>query len=414
MCISDIYWMEHSIMVSEVAPLSELRVGAVLVSECNELICSAYSGEIRGASWLTVLLRKLHELSMPRVEKAYITINTLSDKGSFDLVDFLEGVQLKEVYVGLPDPALSRYLEIDPVITLDCVFRYPDNLQRKILEQNECFFSASGQNIKNSPYYSEKRIGNLVIDGLRAQGFELSREEVHVGRGRGLLVEALCKRYEISYETAVSVVGHVLSEAFNTKYGAYDYSKDTRSFDLEWQKNFISLYKKISGAPLRDMNILNVGVGGGNEAIALFSECGRVTFVDIAYDGLNNILRELPNARVLVASADDLSAIPDDSYNLYVSLRTYNSAFFNIKEAIDEAYRVLRDGAVIIISVANGFLYPEQGAVIPGLIVPGTEFVDIYRGMDMAKIVYKELTRVGFRDINFFPTNTEIYLSAVV
>lgn len=106
-------------------------------------------------------------------------------------------------------------------------------------------------------------------------------------------------------------------------------------------------------------------------------------------------------------------SIPDKIYDLYVSLRTYNSSFFDIKEALLEAYRVLKYNGVIIISVANGFLYSEQNCIIPGLILPGTEFIDIYRGMDTTKQICTELIHAGFKNIQIFPTNTEIYLSAV-
>lgn len=118
-------------------------------------------------------------------------------------------------------------------------------------------------------------------------------------------------------------------------------------------------------------------------------------------------------AHIIVSSADDLSSIPDDNYDLYISLRTYNSSFFNIKGAISEAYRVLKPNAAIIISVANGFLYPEKHCIIPGLIIPGTEFVDIYRSMDTAKLIFAELLHAGFKDIQLFPTTTEIFVSAI-
>lgn len=103
------------------------------------------------------------------------------------------------------------------------------------------------------------------------------------------------------------------------------------------------------------INILNVGVGGGHEAIALFSNCTHVTFVDIVQSSLERIKEHIPLSKIIVSSAGSLFSIPDNSYDLYVSLRTYNSSFFDIKEAISEAHRVLKTDAVIIISVANGF-----------------------------------------------------------
>ncbi len=78
-----------------------------------------------------------------------------------------------------------------------------------------------------------------------------------------------------------------------------------------------------------------------------------------------------------------------------------------------EAHRILKPNALIIISVANVFLCSERHCIIPGLIIPGTEIVDIYRGIDTIKLIYGEIVQVGFKNIQVWPTNTEIYLSAV-
>lgn len=97
-----------------------------------------------------------------------------------------------------------------------------------------------------------------------------------------------------------------------------------------------------------------------------------------------------------------------------MSLRTYNSSFFDISKALSEAYRVLKNDGVVIISIANGFLCLENQRIIPGLIIPGTEFVDIYRGFDMIKNLYVELINKGFINIQFFPTVVELFISAKV
>lgn len=174
----------------------------------------------------------------------------------------------------------------------------------------------------------------------------------------------------------------------------------------------MSFCKRSSVKSMAAMKILNVGVGGGYEAIALFSNCAHVTFVDVAQGGLEKIKKQIPLSNIITSSADDLSAVLDSSYDLYVSLRTYNSSFFDIKGAISEARRVLKPNAIIIISVANGFLCPERRCVIPGLIIPGTEFVDLYRGMEIAKLIHTEFLQAGFQNIQRLFTNTEIYLSA--
>lgn len=413
MNVNSMYWMRYSIDISKKVSPSLLQVGTVLISEKNKLLCSAYSGENRNESWYGVLLKKIQKLKIFHAQSIYLTINTLSIGCSFDLIELLKKVSINEIYIGLPDPALICYWDNDPAITFNCVYRYPDKLQREILEQNYWIFSESKQNIKYSPYYSENRISNLVIEKLKLKGFVISKDELNVNKKKSAIASILCDRYGIEYSEAINIVCDVVSGAFSSKYASYNYSDDTRSLDVDWKENFISVYKRSSEKDLSAINILNVGVGGGHEAVALFSNCTHVTFVDIVQSSLEKIKEQIPLSKIVVSSAGNLFSIPDKSYDLYVSLRTYNSSFFDIREAISEAHRVLKTDAVIIISVANGFLCPEKHSIVPGLIIPGTEFVDIYRGINTSKLIQNEFVRLGFKNIQLIPTNTEIYLLAI-
>ncbi len=407
------HWMKYSIDISKSVSSSYLHVGAVLVSDQNELLCSAYTCEERDKLWYDVILTKVQKLNVSCAQSLYITINTLSADAKFDVLALLTIVSIKELYIGLPDPALTKYFDDDPVTSFQNVYRYPDELQREILGVNENFFTNSQQCIKRSPYYSENRISNLVIDKLQSKGLDVSKTELDLNKRKFELANLIHIKYGIEYEEANSIVSNVLAEAFNSKYSTYTYSYDTRSLDSDWKNRFMSFYKELSAIPLSNLNILNVGVGGGQEAIDLFLDCYNITFVDIAQGGLERIKEQIPLSKTLVASADNLFSIPNHTYDLYVSLRTYNSSFFDIKEAIKEANRVLKTHAMIIISVANGFLYPKHNCIIPGLIIPGTEFVDIYRSMETTKVIKDELIRAGFHDVQIFSTNTEIYLSAI-
>lgn len=406
-------WMRHALEAAQKAPQSGRRVGVALVSESNELICSAFEGEVRGASWYRSLRGKMRQLGTSSARSVFLTVNTLSADRSFELAELLKEVRVDRVYIGLPDPALSSYLDDDPVTARGHVHRFPDDLQREILEQNRDFYAASEQNIDRNPHYSAHRISEAVSTGLGSRGFALSRSDVNANRGRGALASLLCQRYGIGSEEADRAVGGALSKAFDAKYGSYDYEVDARAANPGWADDFMSVYRSASAMPLPAVDVLNVGVGAGVEAAALFSNCPKITFVDIAERGLANIGGRIPSSRTLVSGAEDLSALPDDSFDLYVSLRTYNSSFFDTSAAASEAHRVLKPGAAIIVSVANGFLYTQRGCVIPGLIIPGTEFVDLYRGMDTADLIGAELDRAGFKDVQIHPKTTEIYLTAV-
>lgn len=165
---------------------------------------------------------------------------------------------------------------------------------------------------------------------------------------------------------------------------------------------------------MESKKIVNVGVSDGTEAIELFLKCKDITFVDIAPSGLKKIKYKMRTSNIVASKAENLLHLSSDSYDLYISLRTYNSSFFDIKKAINEVHRILKQKAIIIISVANGFLCSEHRRIIPGLIIPGTNFVDIYRGFNMIKKIAINLNKEGFSDIRIFPTNGEIYISAII
>ena len=404
-------WMKYSIDVANGMNDSNLHVGAVAVSSENQLICSAFSD--KNINWTTKLISSLNNKKFKNVHSLYLTINTLNDNNDFNINELLKEIDINNIYLGVPDPNLTYYSQKDPVITLKNVYRYPDDLQKKILEQNLEYFYTSKQNIRFSPYYSIKRISNLVIYKLRERGINISKEELNSNKQIGELTTYIVEKYGFKWEDTNNIVDAVLSEAFDEKYASYNYSEDARSINTDWKKNFISVCSKLLSDSIEDKKIVDVGVGSGNEAVELFFDCKNMTFVDIAQNGLKKIKRKMPDSNIIVSKAENLSHLSSNSYDMYVSLRTYNSSFFDIKKAIFEAHRVLKQDAIIIVSIANGFLCPEYKYIIPGLIIPGTEFVDIYRGFNMIKEIAIEFAKERFRNIQIFPTNGEIYISAI-
>lgn len=159
---NSVYWMNYSIAIAQQADPSLLRVGSVLVSKDNKLLCSAYTGEEYGHTWCSLLLNKIRKLKISDAQSIYLTIHTLSRPHTFDLVALLAEIHIKEIYIGLPDPALSSYLNDDLAITHEYVYRYPDELQHKILESNVRFYTESNQSIKYSPYYSSYIFAKII------------------------------------------------------------------------------------------------------------------------------------------------------------------------------------------------------------------------------------------------------------
>ena len=394
---NDLHWMNYSIENANTCNNSSLCVGAVLVSKEGELICSSFNSSNKSKSWVTTLLESLYRKNLKEVDSLYLTINTLTND-ELDINILLDKIKIKNIYLGLPDPRLTLYLSNDPIVNRNNIYRYPEYLQSKILKQNEKKYLNSKQHLSNCSYYSTQRIGNLLVSKLKESGLNISQKKVYESNKVAGLIKFLENKYNMKYDDAMKFINEGLKYAFNEKYSSYNYCYDVRSLDDSWKENFISICEKMINGSINDKKILNVGVGSGTEATNLFSNCKDITFVDIAPIGLEKIKNKHPQATIVNSMAEDLP-LTDDMYELYVSLRTYNSTFFDVKKSLSEAYRVLKHNGVIIISIANGFLNYKENSIISGLIIPGLDFVDIYRGIDMVRNLSKEFSNNNFKNV---------------
>lgn len=379
----------------------------VIVANNGKILCSNKYQD--NNDWAEYILSRLKNLNIHEAEELYLTINTYKE-GNFSLNKIIQKIIIHQIYIGLPDPKLNRYLKNDPVLQLQNVKRYPENLQRIIISKNHDSFSNSLQSIKNNIYYSEKRISEFVKEQLSKYGLDISKEEISNNKTKDKLITLLIDKYNFSIKDANYIVNTSLSNAFNKKYSLYDYKNDVRSINDAWSDNFYKACKALS-CDLFNENIIDIGVGSGNEASVLFKDCKCITFVDIAPDGLKKVKNIIPQSKIIVSSAENLEMINNNEYDIYISLRTFNSSFFNIEKALNEAKRILKTNSRIMISIANGFL-SSNSSIITGLIIPGTEFVDIYKGLDSVKYLSHIMYRLGFEEFKLLTTSEELYLLA--
>lgn len=85
-----LYWMNYSINIANGSKDNNLRVGAVLVTEDNKLVCSAYTDECSGLSWYEILLSKIEKINVNKAYYLFLTVNTLFSESEFDLNKLME------------------------------------------------------------------------------------------------------------------------------------------------------------------------------------------------------------------------------------------------------------------------------------------------------------------------------------
>ena len=170
----------------------------------------------------------------------------------FDLNRILEQFRVNNLYIGLPDPTVTRYLANDPFLNIENIIRFPISLQRDILTLNKQYYLDSYQSIRKSPYYSRNRISDLVIDKLRHSGMYVSKKELNHNRNIAELCNYICRRYHLETHEVSMLLDKILSESFNAKYSAYTYDHDARSVRTQWSEFFHKVYTTIEKGKLED------------------------------------------------------------------------------------------------------------------------------------------------------------------
>ncbi len=306
---NDLLWMRYSIEIAQIS--KGLCVGVVAIRD-NTLIYCAHNIENNSSSWLDNFLKQVKENE--KFDNLYLSINTISEDGDFDLNKLLRHIAVNKIYIGLPDHKLEQLYDFDPLIKLN-IDRYPDELQKLIVKQNYDYYMNSKQNIQYSPYYANVRISNLIIKELSALGIEINKRDLETHKKISALIEFILQKYKINSDELTLAINKILSKAFGEKYSSYDYSQDIRSLSLTWENNFYDICKKTFKTPLSEQKILNVGVGSGDEAKALFCDCRDIIFVDIARQGLHKIKSYMPFAKTLCSRAENLLKLKDNSYD---------------------------------------------------------------------------------------------------
>jgi len=111
--------------------------------------------------------------------------------------------------------------------------------------------------------------------------------------------------------------------------------------------------------------------------------------------------------KYIQGEAEDLNKIHTASHDLYISLRSYQSSFFNIEDSVIEASRVTRRRGTAIISIPH--IYVENGKVARGLQKSGSHFLDPHLPWELSDRVRRALYQAEF-DCSIYTGDFEIYI----
>ncbi|TDU80801.1 diaminohydroxyphosphoribosylaminopyrimidine deaminase [Prosthecobacter fusiformis] len=396
------------------------KVGAVIVDENGTVVAKAHRGEQgRGDHAEFIAISKAIQAGFKDFSRATIfaTLEPCTHRGhgKTPCAERIVNTGFGRIYIGAldPNPVIvghgETFLRMRQGLIVE---RFPSELERQIREDNREFWNLfSSAHLPSTSLYIQVRVSDVILSKLRSAGVDIDHiptEDDYSLRDLASYVYGRGKFHSKTRKEILDFLVEARSSAFDQKYSSYTYDQDARKIEERWKKEFPGILKRFKVYDFPKRRILNVGIGNGLEGVGLFEHCINFTGVDIAPESLTKAQTKFPRATFIKDSAESLDEISDQSQDIYVSLRTYQSAFFDIQESVRQAYRVLAPGGIFIASIANA--YVEGNVFVRGLLPHGSKNVDQDCAPNLANAIRHILTKHRFDDVGVHSGKAEEYV----
>ena len=258
--------------------------------------------------------------------------------------------------------------------------------------------------------YILQRTPDIILNEIQKN--RLNADDINIVRGfnvNDLIRRLVTLNPENTQDKLIECVIRARKIAFTSKYA--DPREDEKLVDLEdlhvadlrtWESYLTDFLGDIGIFDFKNLNVLDVGIGNAWASHSFLSKLHNLTGVDVSNKALDYAKAKLPNANLVVGAAENLNMIDSFSVDLYVSLRTYQSTLFDIKQSIHEAYRVLAKGGGIVITIPIMFLVKDKSGSITGtlqgLIPSGSTTPSIEYANEISARICWYLELLGFTD----------------
>ena len=266
------------------------------------------------------------------------------------------------------------------------------------------------ENFNNSIYFT-CRISDYIKYYLIQNGVsnnQLPPPTIHSKQG---FIDYLSSQ---GIDDAAILVDAAINYAFDKKYFKYyAIEKDVHEYSDEWIMDFQSILKKLNiYDKLNELTILNVGCNDATQMEKLIGQnFNELYLVDVGIRSLLNAKKIFPDSTIMNTNADSLSGISNNSIDLYLSFRTYNSSLLNTEGSISELNRVLADDGKVILSIPNGYV-DKDGIFCHGLKPHGEDYIDECYPFEIVGIIIFYLSKYNFKNIEVLNSFYEIYIFA--
>jgi len=280
----------------------------------------------------------------------------------------------------------------------------------KIFLKHASQLPRQGERLESSIYVSQK-IPDIVRQELQKKSIDITAVKFSLDLTISDLERICCILYpDMDSKQIRKVVREARAIAFETKYADRTEKDDERFTDIErWKEEFRDLLSDLGIQKFNKKRVINVGISNCLEAEGLFDKIEEFIGIDLSPKALEGAKGNCPKLKCIVNDAEDLHGIENGSQDVYISLRTYQSTLFDINAALFEAYRVLRPGGWIVISISNTFIDETKG-ILKGLLLPESSEVDPDLPYRFISKIRERLKMLNFESIGMRMGMVEDYI----
>jgi SAM-dependent methyltransferase len=269
---------------------------------------------------------------------------------------------------------------------------------------------AGGERLSAASLYVRQSVREMMEETLRPAGIDLAS----IPQGSTATLRMVIRRCQLKYpaldpQMVAQKIADARALAYEQKYAQRSAKDDERhrAFD-EWENELHALLRHLGIRDFARCRAINVGIGNGLEHPFCYRDCQELLGVDLSAKALAQAAQVIPTLATHCAEAEDLQGVASHAFDLYLSLRTYQSTFFDIGEALFSAWRVLANGGRAVISIP--YVYVEQGRLLNGLLRPGGHDLDPDLPYEIADTVRRGLQNLGFEELGMHTGLFEIYV----
>jgi geranylgeranyl reductase family protein len=218
----------------------------------------------------------------------------------------------------------------------------------------------------------------------------------------------------VAYDGFVQDVFAALQHAYDQKYGVWDDVNDLRTlYPDSWYTSILPHTSSLRPGA----RILGVGINDGREIRQLFDDRrANLDVLDLSAKAIGRLahqLRGYSHIRSFVGTFEDW--VPDyDEYDLFFSLRTLNCTAVDRNACVHKSIELVKPGGTLIYSVANGYVYMDNGVpkALNGMFSYETGTIDVQRPREIANEIRDEVDAAGARVLELAECPTEIFVVA--